>query len=385
MSDENNSRDSPERETLIPSSHERTASRREQADLSGDMSHVSPDRLRIAVVLAGGIGSRFWPVSTPERPKQLLPLGGPRPLIADAVERATALVGADNVRIVAGQELLTPFRQVLPEVSEQQFMLETVARSTGPALTWAAWEIERDNPGATMISLHADHVIAPLDGLRETVGRAARAAEERCALVCIGAEPDRPETGYGYIELGEPREDLVWTARRFEEKPALETARRYCGSGRHLWNTGIFVWRAADLLTAIGRWTPEIQGALPRLEAGDVPAFFAEVESLSIDVGVLERADCVEVVRATFAWDDVGSWNALSRTREADTAGNVLIGDTNAVESSGNVVWAEDGRVVLFGVEGLVVVCSGQRTLVTSREAAPDLKRLLERLRIGED
>ena len=336
----------------------------------------------IVVVLAGGIGSRFWPASRPARPKQLLPLAGDDPLIVDTVRRAERLVGADNVRLLTGAELVAPFRSVLPEYPEERFWVEPVARSTGPVLAWAASRIADGDPDAVMISLHADHLIRPFDEFEAAIIRAMRAALERHVLVCLGIRPTRPETGYGYIELGDETAPGVRAVRRFVEKPDLDTARSFVAGGRHLWNSGIFVWRAGDFLDAVLRLAPEIAPALPALEPGGagVEAFFDQVEPVSVDVGVLERADDVEVVVAEFEWDDVGTWTALARARPADSRGNITAGDVALVEARDNIVWSEEGRVVLFGVDDLVVVRSGGETLVTRRELAPDLKRALARL-----
>lgn len=353
-----------------------------------------------AVVLAGGIGSRFWPASRPARPKQLLALTGDDPLIVDTVRRAERLVGADNVRLLTGGELVEPFRSVLPEYPAGRFWVEPVARSTGPVLAWAAARIAAADPEGVMVSLHADHLIRPYEAFEAAIRKAVAAARQRHVLVCLGIRPDRPETGYGYIEPGAAREPegevpTVHAVRRFVEKPDPETARRYVDAG-FLWNSGIFVWRAVDLLDAVRRFTPEIAPALRALEAGSGPgagaddpaaveAFFEHVEPISIDVGVLERAEEVEVVAARFEWDDVGTWSALARTRTADAAGNVTAGAAASgrvelIEARDNVVWSEDGRIVLFGVDGLVVVRSGDETLVTRRELAPQLKRALARI-----
>lgn len=337
-----------------------------------------------AVVLAGGEGSRFWPASRPDRPKQLLALGSPRPLIQDTLERAQALVGPDRVRVVASEPLIASLCAAAPGLSRTRFLVEPAARSTGPALAWAAYEIEKLSPGALMISLHADHVIEPLSELAETIDRAISSAQ-RGSLVCLGVEPDRPETGYGYVEVGEGTGDRTWRARRFVEKPDLETAEGYLAGGGFLWNSGIFVWRAADLLAAMRELAPEISSALPLLENEGPEAFFEAVEPVSIDVAVMERSPAVEVALASFAWDDVGSWNALARTRTGDQDGNVLVGSAKAVDSARNVVWAEDGTIVLFDVEDLVVVRSGDVTMVTRRSSAPQLKKLVGRLRSGDE
>lgn len=336
---------------------------------------TSPNRY--AVVLAGGIGSRFWPASTPDRPKQLLPLGSDRSLIQDTVERARRLVGDDRVRILAGRALVEPIQRAVPDLDEGAFLVEPIARSTGPALVWAAHEIERADPGAIMVSLHSDHVIEPFDAFQDTIDRATRAAAGRGSLVCLGIEPSRPETGYGYIEVGADRSEGVHAVARFHEKPDRSTAEQYAASSRHLWNSGIFVWRARDLLEQAQRWAVELHPALPRLDSGDVDGFFDTVQPVSVDVGILERSDRVEVVRASFAWDDVGTWAALARTRDHDPTGNVLVGEASVLDSSGNVVWTEGGRVHLFGMHDTIVVQVGSDTLVMSKDNAADLKRYL--------
>ncbi len=337
-----------------------------------------------AVVLAGGIGSRFWPASTHDRPKQLLPLGGDEPLIVETVRRAERLVGAEYVRLLTGRDLVTPFRQVLPDYPEERFWVEPEARNTGPVLTWAASRIEREEPGAMMISLHADHLISPFEAFAETIERAKRAAREHGSLVCLGITPTRAETGYGYIEAGAAVGDGVRAVNRFIEKPGPEDARTYLESGRHLWNTGIFVWRAADFLLAVERWCEEIAPALPALDNDDFEAFFAGVRPVSVDIGVLERADNVETAAATFAWDDLGSWEAIARTRESDSSGNFTSGLVRVIDGSDNIVWSEAGRVVLFGMENLIVVRTGDETLVMRRDLAPQLKKMLERLKEAE-
>ncbi|MFQ5529331.1 MAG: mannose-1-phosphate guanylyltransferase [Gemmatimonadota bacterium] len=333
-----------------------------------------------AVVLAGGIGSRFWPASTPDRPKQLLPLAGDDPLIVETVRRAECLVKPENVRLLTGRELVVPFQSVLPDYTDERFWIEPEPRGTGPALTWAAARIESEAPGAMMISLHADHLIGPLPAFAETIDRALGAAATRGSLVCLGVTPTRAEAGYGYIELGDAVDEGLHAVTRFVEKPEAHTARAYSESGRHLWNSGIFVWRASDFLAAAERWCEEIAPGLPALASNDADAFFENVSDVSVDVGVLERATNVETVVATFDWDDVGTWEAVARTSRGDAAGNVMSGRTAVIEGSANIVWSDTGRVVLFGVDDLVVVRSGDETLVMRRDLAPDLKRALEQL-----
>jgi len=344
------------------------------------------------VILAGGVGSRFWPASTPARPKQILPLASEQPLIRDTVERILPLVPQERLRILTGGHLADPILGAVPGLEAGNFLLEPRAAGTAPVLAWAAAELERRDPDAVMVSLHADHVIQPAEAFRRLIADAAALAVEHGRLFTIGAVPTRPETGYGYIRVGAPlrktdptlADDETRTAgyqvAEFVEKPDRATAERYLETGEYLWNTGLFIWRAADLLDQLERHTPELAELIPVLREGGTEEFFRRAPTLSIDEGLLERSDRVGVVRATFDWDDVGAWDALYRTRPADERGNVTIGEGYAVESYGSALYADDGPVVAFGVENLIVVRTGGVTFVAHRDRAPELKTLLGQL-----
>ena len=335
-----------------------------------------------ATILAGGIGSRFWPVSTPERPKQLLPLASGQPLILDTVERARSLVPDERIRILAGEHLVDPFRSVLVGLPESSYWIEPRARGTAPVLAWAAWQLARLDPDGVMVSLHADHRIHPLEAFHETVTTAVEIARRDELLLSIGAPPDRIETGYGYVEPGDPLPEAgpapAYRVRSFHEKPDTETAKRYVDEG-YLWNTGIFVWKAAVLLEEIERHAPEVATCLPLLEES-AGVFFDAVPVSVIDRAVMERSERVGTVAATFEWDDVGNWEALARTRDGDASDNVILGRGQAVEAERNIVFAEGGDVVLFGTQDLVVIHTRDKTVVLPRSRASDLKTLLARL-----
>jgi mannose-1-phosphate guanylyltransferase len=335
-----------------------------------------------AVVLAGGIGSRFWPVSTPARPKQLLPLASERPLLADTIERILPLVPLERVRVLTGERLAGPIHDAVPELGLEHLFLEPRARGTAPVLAWAAAELYRRDPDAVLLSLHADHVIEPAAEFRALLAALGRHASREDRLYTIGIEPTRPETGYGYIRVGPQvaEEPTIYEVADFVEKPDRDTAEEYLHRGGYLWNSGIFVWRAATLLAELRRHTPELARLLPLLEAGEVERFFREAPDLSIDEGLLERSDRVAVARATFRWDDVGAWDAVARTRPTDARGNVGVGDAHLVESEGCIAWAEEGSVVVFGARDLVVVQAGGTTFVAPRERTAALKELLRQL-----
>ncbi len=335
-----------------------------------------------AVILAGGIGSRFWPVSTPARPKQLLPLAGDRAIIADTLERVRPLMPDERIRILTGRHLVDPIRSHTG-LGPEHMLLEPQAKGTAPVLAWAAHTIARHDPDGVMASLHADHVIEPPDAFRDQLRHLMGYAADHDALLTIGVRPDRPETGYGYIHVGEavPDDDRVHAVRSFVEKPDRATAEAYLAGGEHLWNTGIFIWRAGYFLDEIRRHTPELAGLLPLLDEGDVAGFFHQAPTLTVDVGVLERSGTVAVAAAAFRWDDIGTWDALGRSRASDADGNVGVGPVHAVESRGCVAWSDDDEpIILFGARDLVVVHTDGVTFVAPRDRAADLKDLLREL-----
>jgi mannose-1-phosphate guanylyltransferase len=329
------------------------------------------------VILAGGVGSRFWPLSTPHRPKQLLPLVGSRPLLVETAERLAPLVPAERTLILANAALAPSIARLLPALPDENLLIEPTPAGTGPALAWAAREIaRRDGDTAVMISVHADWTVGEPDRFRDTLAAAADAAERHRALVTVGIVPTRPDPGFGYIQPGTPVDGARRLAR-FVEKPTVAVAEEFIARG-FLWNSGIFVWRVGDLRREIEAHTPEIAPALAH--AATAAEFFAAVTPISIDHGVMERSAGALVLDGDFAWDDVGTWAALRRVRTADEAGNAVAGEVYAVASSNNVAHAEAGTVVLYGVSDLVVVAREGLTLVTTIERAADLKTLLDAL-----
>jgi mannose-1-phosphate guanylyltransferase len=320
-------------------------------------------------------------VSTPARPKQLLPLAGDEPLIRQTVQRILPLVPDDRLRVLTGAGLAEPILAAAPELTAGAMLLEPQARGTAPVLAWAAHHIARLDPEAVMLSLHSDHVIEPAQAFRDVLVRAASLSLQHGRLFTLGATPTRPETGYGYIAPGAALTDdgTAHAVARFVEKPDRARAERYIGEGC-LWNTGIFVWPARLLLEQLRRYTPEIAALLPLLDEGDEAGFFERAPTLSIDEGLLERSDAVAVLRADFRWDDVGAWDAVGRHRSADADGNVAQGDAHFVDARDCIAWADDGAVVALGVRDLVIVRTGGVTFVADRARTPDLKAMLARL-----
>lgn len=332
-----------------------------------------------AVVLAGGVGSRFWPLSTPSRPKQLLPLAGEAPLLIETLARLEPLVPAERTLVLTNVELRGAILDLAPTLPGPNVLAEPRPAGTAAALTWAAREIrERAGDEAVMVCVHADWAIADEEGFRATLRRAADVASSRHGLVTVGIVPTRPEIGYGYIRPGEAVGGGALRVDRFVEKPDRARAEELCAEGC-LWNSGIFVWRVGDFLAEVRTHTPEVAPALDA-SGDDAALFFESVRPVSVDVGVLERSDRVLVVPGDFGWDDVGTWAALARVRRADAHGNATSGTVHLHDARSNVVHSEGNAVVLYGVEGLVVVVRDGLTLVTTVERAAELKLLLDSL-----
>lgn len=334
---------------------------------------------RWVVVLAGGVGSRFWPLSTPERPKQLLPLVSRHPLLRDTLDRVRPLADPAHTLILTNASLVPGIAALAPEIPPAHLIAEPKPAGTAAALAWAAQRIARaDGPDATMISVHADWAVSDADGFRRALARAADAAEAHASLVTVGVVPSRPDPGFGYIQPAAEVEPGVRRVARFVEKPSVERARDMCAAG-YFWNSGIFVWRVGDYLEDLRAHTPEVAPALAA-HPDDLAGFFAGVAPISVDVGVMERSRRVLVIPGDFGWDDIGVWGALRRVRALDAHGNAMAGDAFAVDASGNVVHAEEGTVVLYGVNDLVVVACQGLTVVTTVEKSHALKDLLAAL-----
>jgi mannose-1-phosphate guanylyltransferase len=345
------------------------------------------------VVMAGGSGTRFWPLSRAARPKQFLALGGGAPLLAETVARLPPLAGPDRTFVVCGPVHAAAARALLPGVPPENVVVEPCARNTAPAIGLAALHVARRDPAGVLAVLPSDHHVARPDLFRDALAAAARLAAQGL-LATIGIRPSRAETGYGYLRAGEPlaRDPsglLPAKVERFVEKPDRAIAERYLADGRYLWNAGIFAFRADVLLEEIRASMPELGERLDAIGAAlGTPAYdavladaFPRCPSQSIDYGVMERSSRIAVVPADFGWSDVGSFAALPEVRAADAAGNVVEGDALVVDGRDNVVLAKDRLVAVVGVDGLVVVDAGDALLVCPKERAQDVKKAVDELR----
>jgi mannose-1-phosphate guanylyltransferase len=348
-----------------------------------------------AVIMAGGSGTRFWPASRERLPKQFLPITGDRTIFAETLERVRRFAKDDQIYAVVGRlhEGLT--RDALG-AGGAHTLVEPLARNTAAAVGLAAVHVNRRAPGEPFAVLPSDHFVARPDEFAATVRAAGEAAREG-AIVTIGVTPTRPETGYGYIEVGAAAgralEREYFGVSRFVEKPDPATALGYLAGGRHLWNSGIFVFTAATILAEFERLMPRLAAGLREIGASvgtdayaaTLERVYPELESISIDYGVMEKtARPVYVLKGDFGWSDVGSWDALYELRreEGDEQGNLLLADAAAVESRGNLVYSKTHRLIaLLGVEGLTVIDTPDALLVTRHERAQEVKKFPELLR----
>lgn len=346
-----------------------------------------------AVIMAGGSGTRFWPASRRERPKQFLNFSGEQTLIQDAATRCQPVIPAEHVWVVTNALHAAETARQLPEVPDSQILLEPCGRNTAPCIGLAAIQLLAVDPDATMLVMPADHVIQPaamfLQAVRQAVEILARDPE---LLVLFGVEPTYPATGFGYIRRGEPIAGAEWPmfrVQKFEEKPNQLTAARYSASGEYYWNCGIFVWRARTILDALARHQPEIYERLQRLQAAlgtpqwleTLAVEFPAMPSISIDYAVLEKADRVCVLDAPFAWDDVGSWHALARLKSTGGHGNVTDGLVCAVETSDCIIRSSDSHLVAtIGVRDLIIVHTPAATLVADKRDESAIKQLIAEL-----
>lgn len=344
---------------------------------------------RLAVVMAGGSGLRFWPMSRRGRPKQLLPLAGPKPLVRETVERLLPAFRAESIYCVTTASHGGDVRRVLDMLPGEHVMEEPYGRDTAAAVALFAAFAHRRFPGSAFCVLPADHWIHPRERFLATLRRGFEAAERLGRPVTFGIRPSGPSTQYGYLRRGLPVSDGVFHVESFREKPDAETAEKLLRQGGWFWNSGIFVWRTDVIRERIRRFLPAlfeaIEPAAERLGGpGGVEALrraYGKLPRESIDYGVMEKTGDALLIEADFEWSDVGSWAALPGVRPVDASGNVVEGRWAGIETRGCVVFAAPGHLVAtLGIRDLVVVQTEDATLVAPRDRVAELKKLVEKI-----
>jgi mannose-1-phosphate guanylyltransferase len=349
-----------------------------------------------AIIMAGGSGTRFWPASRAGKPKQFLDLFGGGTMIQHTVRRIAPLVPAERVFIVTNAGFVGLVREQLPEIPAENIIAEPVARNTAPCVAIGAGIINRIDKDAVLMVLPSDHTISDESGFRNVLQTGIDKAASTESLVTIGIRPNRPETGYGYIQLDESSAEKgvfesVYRVKTFAEKPDIDTAKKFLASGDFLWNSGMFIWKASTILNAFKHYLPEtlreLDRALPLLKGSTMTAgveqFFNSVQSISIDYGIMEKASDVFVVPGNFGWNDVGSWTAVHELSSKDENGNALNAEFAMVDSTRHsLISSKSGKLIaIVGLDDVAVVETEDAILVTSLKNAQNVKNITNALK----
>ena len=327
------------------------------------------------VIMAGGIGSRLWPLSTPEVPKQFIDvLGVGRSLIQLTVDRFAPVCKAENFWVVTGEKYVPMVKEQLPDIPEGQILAEPEGRNTAPCIAYASWKIHQKDPSANIVVTPADAIVLRTEAFTETIAKALAFTDERDAIVTVGIAPTRPETGYGYIHAAESLRGQIMKVSEFREKPDLDTALGYLQDGHYFWNAGIFVWNVNTIIQELRAYAPQIADVMDRLapsfftakESEELHRLFPTCEKISIDYAVMEKSPRIFVIAEDLGWSDLGSWGSVMSHIPADEDGNVAVGKDVRLHGCRNcfVHTAEEKTVVVEGLDGYIVSESRDRLLV---------------------
>ncbi|MFA6173144.1 MAG: sugar phosphate nucleotidyltransferase [Kiritimatiellales bacterium] len=348
---------------------------------------------RYAVIMAGGKGERFWPLSTSKHPKQLLALVGDKPLIAQAVERLDGLIHPGNVFVVTNADLVEATRHAAPMLPPENIVGEPIGRDTAAAVACGGALVGACDPKAVFAVLTADQVMGDLDVFKATLRGGMDLAEKNEILVTIGIKPTFPSTGFGYIESGadfaKAEGAQFKKAVRFVEKPALSRAQEYLADGKFFWNSGMFIWSVPTLGKAFAAHCPEMKKLMDELTvyakrseiSQGLEKIYPTLGKISVDYALMEKADNIVMACGMFMWDDIGTWPALETHYPQDPGGNTLIGCCEQVDAKNNIVFSKDRLTAVIGIENLIVVQAEGVTLVCPKEKAQEIKKMLVRLR----
>lgn len=331
---------------------------------------------RIALILAGGRGERFWPLSTRKRPKQLLPLFSSRTLIEETFNRLQSFLPTNNIYVITPIDLLPAIKKTLSSLPDTNFIGEPEGKNTAPAIAFATLSLREKYPHATMGVFPADHYIRDESAFLNDLEVAFNMATDD-RLITFGIPPTYPATGFGYIELGHKIAPDVYEVAHFKEKPNQKEAQEYLKSGKYLWNSGMFVWKIDTIIDAFHKHAPEFWPAMCEfVHHKDAQTLYSSLPSISIDYAIMEKARNVAVVKAHFTWNDIGAWRSLENIKpKTDT--NVVVGDWVGIDSSDNIIYAEDGIIATIGVDNLIIVKSGNRVLVAHKDKDQEIKELV--------
>lgn len=344
-----------------------------------------------AVIMAGGIGSRFWPRSRERKPKQLLKIFGEKTMIQETIERLDGLIEKDRIFIVTNKMQKAEIKNQLPDIPAEHIIDEPFGKNTAACIGLASILVEKMSKDAVTVILPADHVIANVKEFQDTVKCAAEYADKSKGLVTIGINPTRPETGYGYIQIDDKKvEDNVYQVMTFAEKPNYATAVRFLKAGDFMWNSGMFIWRVDAILREMKEHMPELHAGLDEIKASIgttdfdrvLSAVYGQLKSISIDYGIMEKTRNVYLVKGNFPWSDVGSWAEVYNLADKDTDGNVIVGDIFTQNTSDSYLYSPKKFAAVVGVDNVIVINTSDTLLVCHKEKAQDVKSIIDYLKM---
>lgn len=342
------------------------------------------------VIMAGGSGTRFWPLSRKTTPKQLLNLSGNGLMINETIDRMAGFIKKENIFIVTNAEQADKMKELVEDGIQMDHILsEPAARNTSACVGYAAMEIIKKYGDGVMCIFPSDHYIKDEDSFTKVLKDAIRVAESSDKLVTIGITPTFPSTGYGYIKFDKMQNENVKSVEKFVEKPNYETAVKYLKSGEFLWNSGMFVWKASTIMNDFKRFLPKVYNALVEIsdamntedEADTITKIYPTIPSISIDYGIMERSDEVVVIEGDFGWNDVGSWDMLGALYDTDDNGNIIKGDQINLETSNCISYSDKRLIATIGIENTIIVETDDVVLVCDKEKAQDVKKIVDMLK----
>lgn len=336
-----------------------------------------------ALIMAGGKGTRFWPLSTEEKPKQFLNLVGNETMIQMTIKRILPIIPIERIFVCTGERYVDLLKEQLPSLPEKNIIVEPEGRNTAPCIALSAMIIKRYFKDSKMLVLPSDHLIRDEEKFRDIILKGNKILDKNNeGIITFGIKPDRPETGYGYIKYGKNNIDKdVYKVEKFVEKPDLETAKEYLNEGNYLWNGGMFLWRTNYIIEEIRKYAPQTYEALHNIENIEesklqnyINENYRKTDSISIDYAVLEKSEDIFVIPSEIGWDDIGTWKSVERYRKKDEKNNIVNSDVRTIESNSNMIVNNNKKVVMIGIENVMVVETEEATFIVNKEYMDNLK-----------
>lgn len=336
-----------------------------------------------ALIMAGGKGTRFWPLSTEDKPKQFLKLIGSNTMIQMTVKRILPIIPIERIFVSTGEKYVDLVKEQLPDLPENNIIVEPEGRNTAPCIALSAMVIKRYYKDSKMLVLPSDHLIRDEEKFRDIILKGNKILDKNNeGIITFGIKPDRPETGYGYIKYGKNNIDKdVYKVEKFVEKPDLETAKEYLNEGNYLWNGGMFLWRTNYIIEEIRKYAPQTYEALHNIENIEesklqnyINENYRKTDSISIDYAVLEKSEDIFVIPSEIGWDDIGTWKSVERYRKKDEKNNIVNSDVSTIESNSNMIVNNNKKVVMIGIENVMVVETEEATFIVNKEYMDNLK-----------